>query len=113
MWDIFVRLIYRSKRALRPKRRLTLAQSYQVLELSEQIVECARMIEANAGSPIPGAIVEIRDLASRFRESTETISDALELLHRAGKAHAVNRYGYWRVFSQIRDPRADSNRGAA
>jgi hypothetical protein len=81
-----------------------------VLELSEQILEYARMIEAHGASPVFGVIVEIPDLANRFRENTQTISDALELLHRTGKSHAINRYGVWRV---ARDKRAGSNRGAA
>jgi hypothetical protein len=109
MWDIFARLIHRLK-GLRPKRRLTPAESYQRLELSEQILEYARMIEAHGASQVFGVIVEILDLANRFRESTQTISDALELLHGAGKAHTIKSYGVWRV---AHDKRADSNRRAA
>jgi hypothetical protein len=49
------------------ERRLTVEECYQLIELSEAIFEYGRMIQAFHGRASPYVIVEIPELAVRFR----------------------------------------------
>jgi|ERR1700679_213942 hypothetical protein len=94
---IFARAISRVKRMLHRERLLSPRESYRVVELSEAIVEYARMIRAYSDSHAPTVIVEIPELATRFRETPQTIEDALRLLSEAGRAYSDDLYGYWKI----------------
>jgi hypothetical protein len=90
-------LLRRLKRTLLTDRRLTREEFYLLLELSEAIIEHGRMIRVHRGSSLPYAIVEILELASRFRETQETIKDALELLKEMDRAEPSHLRGCWRL----------------
>lgn len=96
------RLIGLLKRTLRVERRLTLEECYQLLQLAEALIEYGRMIQAHLGHSAPYVIVEIPELALRFRETTEAIKDALRLLREMGRAEPLRVRGCWRV--QLTDP---------
>jgi hypothetical protein len=80
------RAIGHLKRALRKEQGLTVEEFYQLLQLSEAIIDYGRMIQAFYGYSVPDAIVEITELANRFRETPQTIKDALRLLRDIGRA---------------------------
>jgi hypothetical protein len=67
------------KRALRRDQRLGDAEFDQRLQLSEAIIDYGGMTQADHGCSVPDVILEITELASRFRETTQTIKDALRL----------------------------------
>jgi hypothetical protein len=69
------RAIGHFKRALRKEQRLTAEEFNQRLQLSEAIIDYARMIQAFYGYSVPDAIVEITELANRFRETPQTVKD--------------------------------------
>jgi hypothetical protein len=46
---------------------------------------------------VPQVIVEIPELASRFRETPQTIEDALRLLGGLGRAEPVHQGGLWKL----------------
>src|SRR5580692_10263822 len=95
--DQFQRLLRRIRRALRIEQRFTLEESYQLLELSEGIIDHARMHQSYYKSPVPNVMVEIKELAFRLRETPEAIEDALRLLQVMGRAEPYNRYGRWKL----------------
>ncbi|MGA2422517.1 MAG: hypothetical protein ABSG07_00840 [Terriglobales bacterium] len=86
------------------KQRLTVQEFYQLLELAEAIIDYGRMIEEYGRmsgvycehSPL-FVIVEIPDLALRFRETPRAIKDALLLLGDLGRAEPINLRGCWRL----------------
>ena len=84
------------KRALRIDQRLT---HYELRQLAQAIIDCGRMIQAYenwSGPPPPWVIVHIPELAHRFRETTLTIQDALQLLEVRGGATRVSSK-IWKV----------------
>ena len=95
--DKLRRLIGRLKQALRLERRLTREEFYQLLQLSEAIIDYARMIQADCGYSVPYVIVEVPELAHRFRETPRTIKDALLLLSDMGRAESAHLYGCWKL----------------
>jgi|HubBroStandDraft_1064217.scaffolds.fasta_scaffold03622_9 hypothetical protein len=95
--DKLRRLLGRLKRTLRLERRLTLEEFYELLQLCEAIIDYGRMIQEYHGSAAPYSIVEIPELASRFRESPRTITDALALLGGMGRAEPCDPRGCWKL----------------
>jgi|SRR5208282_2200828 len=88
-------LLGRLKRALRMEQRLTVEESNQLLQLSEAIIDYGRMIQAYNEFPAPNVLVEIPELAHRFRETPQTIQDALRLLRNIGRAEPADLSGCW------------------
>ena len=76
----FGRVIVHVKRALRKDRRLTVEEFNQLLQLSEAIIDYGRMIKEHRRYSVPNVILEITELANRFRETPQTIKDAHLLL---------------------------------
>ncbi|SRR5208283_4372988 len=95
--DKLRRLIGRLKQALRLERRLTLEESHQLLQLSGAILDYGRMIQEYRGYTAPYAIVEVPELAIRFRETPRTIQDALALLGDMGRAEPFHLRGCWKL----------------
>ena len=91
------RMIGHLKRALRMEHRLTVEEFYQLLQLSEAIIDYGRMIQTYCGYPVPCVIVEVPELARRFREAPRTIKDALLLLGDMGRAESTHLYGCWKL----------------
>ena len=85
------------KRALRMEHRLTVDEFYQLLHLSEAIIDYGRMIQVFYRCPVPEVIVEIPEVACRFRESPQTIKDALRLLRDMGRAEPADLDGCWKL----------------
>jgi hypothetical protein len=85
------------KRVLRIEEPLTDEESYQLLQLSEAIANYGRMIQAYEERSVPYVIVEIPELARRFRETSRTIKDALLLLKDMGRAEPVHMKGCWKL----------------
>jgi hypothetical protein len=85
------------KRALRMEHRLTVEEFYQLLQLSEAIIDYGRMIQTDCGYSVPYVIVEVPELAHRFRETPRTIKDALLLLSDMGRAESAHLYGCWKL----------------
>jgi len=84
------------KRVLWTEQRLS---PEELRQLAEAIIDYGR-IQAQEGWPASPAlytIVEIPEIAYRFRESPQTIKDALMLLKGMGRAHPVHRRGYWKL----------------
>jgi hypothetical protein len=80
-------------------RRVTVDEFYELLQLAEAIVDYAQMIQNHelwSGPPPPQIIVEIPELAGRFRETPQAIKDALLLLKDMGRARPVTSR-IWRV----------------
>jgi len=101
-WKRLRRLLGHFKCALRMERRLTLEESYQLLQLAEAIIDYGRMIQSFRGSATPSAVVEIPELAQRFRETPPTIKDALSLLRSMGRAYPSAEPGCWNL--KLGDP---------
>jgi len=94
------------KHSLRRERR-TAAEYAQLQELSEAIVEYGRMIREHLGSGTPDVVVEVPEMARRFRETPKTIKEALVLLEGTGRAQPVRLSDCWRL--QLRGtPLSDS-----
>lgn len=93
----FGRVIVRVKRALRKDRRLTANELNQLLLLSEAIIEYGRMIQAYRRYSAPNVILEITELANRFRETPQTIKEALLLLRDIGCAQPADLDGCWKL----------------
>ena len=55
------------------------------------------MIQAFYGYSAPDAIVEITELANRFRETPEAIKDALRLLRDISRAEPADLDGCWKL----------------
>jgi hypothetical protein len=70
-------------------------------ELSEFIVEYGRMIEAHLGYETgygaTDVVVEVPEMAHRFRETPTTIKEALVLLQQMGRAQPIHLRGCWRL----------------
>ena len=96
-WKQFGRVILQVKRALGKDHRLTADEFNQLLQLSEEIIDYGRMIRAYRGYSVPNVTLEITELANRFRESPETIKDALLLLQDTGDAEPANLDGCWKL----------------
>ena len=96
-WKHFGRVILQVKRALGKDHRLTADEFNQLLQLSEEIIDYGRMIRAYRGCSVPNVTLEITELANRFRESPETIKDALLLLQDTGDAEPANLDGCWKL----------------
>ena len=84
-------LIHRLKQALRLKRRLTVEETAQLLQLWEAIIAYGRMIMQHYGSVPPYVIVEVEEIATRFRETQLTIEKALLLLRDRGYAEPFHK----------------------
>jgi hypothetical protein len=95
--DHLRRMLGRLKRALGIGRRLTAEEFYQLSQLGEAIVEYGRMVEGYFGQSMTSVMVETTELARRFRETPQTIEDALLLLSKTGRASADDRPGCWKV----------------
>jgi len=91
------RVLGHLKRALRKEQRLTVEESNQLLELSETIMDYGRMTQAFYQYSVPEAIVEIPDLACRFRETPQAVKDALRLLRDIGRAEPADLDGCWKL----------------
>ena len=74
-WEQSHRLFNRVTLALGIKRRLTFEECYELLHLSEAIIEYGRMMLAYQGHSAAELLVEIPELARRFRETPRTIKD--------------------------------------
>ncbi len=85
------------KRALRMEQRLTVEEFNQLLQLSEAIIDYGRMIKEHYQHSVPDVIVEIPELAHRFRETPQTIKDALRLLRDIGRAEPADLDGCWKL----------------
>ena len=96
-WEQFGRVIVHVKRALRKDRRLTAEEFNQLLQLSEAIIDYGRMIQAYRRRSVPNVILEITELANRFRETPQTINDALLLLRDIGCAEPTDLDGCWKL----------------
>jgi len=104
------------KRALGMQQRLTVEEFNELLQLSKAIIDYGRMIRAYNEIPVPNVIVEIPELAHRFRESPRTIKDALRLLRDSGRAEPTDLSGCWklRLADTLRDREDDkADAGAA
>jgi hypothetical protein len=97
MYQGFRRVITLLKRALGKDQRLTVEEFNQLLQLSEAIIDHGRMIHAYCGFTVPSVIVEIPELACRFRETPQAIEDALLLLKDMGRAEPTHLYGCWKL----------------
>ena len=86
--DHLRRLLGHLKRARRMEQRLTVEEFYQLLRISEAIIQYQE-------SPVSNVIVEIPELASRFRETNQTIRDALQLLSGIDRAEPVHLPRCW------------------
>ena len=96
-WELLRRrLLSRLMQALRVERRLTHEESYQLLQLSGAIIDYGRMIQAHYECPVP-VIVEISELATRFRETLQTMKDALLLIRDMGRAQPADLRGCWKL----------------
>jgi hypothetical protein len=93
----FGRVIVHVKRALRKDQRLTADEFNQLLQLSEAIIDYGRMIQVYRRHSVPNVILEITELANRFRETPQTIKDALLLLREIGRAEPVALDGCWKL----------------
>ena len=91
------RMIGHLKRALRMQHRLTVEEFYQLLQLSEAIIDYGRMIQAYRRYSAPNVILEITELANRFRETPQTIKDALLLIRDIGCAEPADLDGCWKL----------------
>jgi hypothetical protein len=85
------------KRALRKDQRLTDKEFNQRLQLSEAIIDYGRMIQVYYGYSVPDVILEITELANRFRETLQTIKDALRLLRDIDRAAPADLDGCWKL----------------
>ena len=96
-WDHWQRLLGLFKRALRMERRLNISE---LAPLADAISDYGRMIQAREkwnGLPPQFVIVEVAELAYRFRENEQAIQDALVLLKTEGRAETLRQHGYWKL----------------
>ena len=84
------------RRVLRVERRLT---PDELRHLAEAIIDYGRMIAQEEVPALkqPYVVVEIPELARRFRETTQTIKDALLLLNEMGRAEPASSGGHWKL----------------
>jgi hypothetical protein len=85
------------KRALRIEPQLPAEEESQLLELSAAIIDFGRLTQAYFRYPGPEVIVEIEELANRFRETPQTVKDALLRLEHIGRAEPTDRRGTWKL----------------
>ncbi|MFZ0562952.1 MAG: hypothetical protein WBX02_09565 [Terriglobales bacterium] len=113
--DKLRRLLRSLRRALLIDRRLTHQEFHQLLEPSEAIIDHGRMIQAHRESFAPYVIVEIPELASRFRETQRTIKDALALLRDMDRAEPLPLRGCWKLLlaKTLRREEDEADTGAA
>ena len=97
MYQRFQRVIGLLKRALRKDQRLTVEEFNRLLQLSEAIIDYGRMIHEYCGFTVTFVIVEIPELARRFRETPQAIEDALLLLTDMGRAEPIHLHGCWKL----------------
>ena len=97
MYQRFQRVIGLLKRALRKDQRLTVEEFNRLLQLSEAIIDYGRMIHEYCGFTVTFVIVEIPELARRFRETPQAIEDALLLLRDMGRAEPIHLHGCWKL----------------
>ena len=90
------RLLGLLRRTLRRKRRFTLEECYQLLQLSETIIDHGRMLQSYFQCPMEHVMVEVAELAFRLRETPETVNDALVLLMGMGRSDPFE-HGRWRL----------------
>jgi len=95
--DQLRRLLGRLRRILRMDRRQSHDESRQVLHLSESIMDHGRMGQSQYERPMEYAMVEVKELAFRFREREQTIESALLLLKDMGRAELYDGHGRWRL----------------
>lgn len=95
--DHLRRMLGPLQRALRKEQRLTAEDFYQLLRVSEAIVDYGRMMQTYYGQRVPDVIVELPELANRFRETPQTIKDALRLLRDTGRAEPADLDGCWKL----------------
>jgi hypothetical protein len=100
------RLVRWLKRTLRIERQLTEEESNQLFQLSEAILEYGRMIQAYYGHSA-NVMVEILELARRFRETPQVINDTLCLLRDRGFAEPAEA-GCWKLRLAIRNDKGDA-----
>jgi hypothetical protein len=93
----FGRVIVHVKRALRWDRRLSADEFNQLLQLSEEIIDYGRMVQAYRRCPVANVTLEITELANRLRETPQTIKNALLLLRDIGCAEPANLDGCWKL----------------
>ena len=88
------------KSNLRRERR-TAGERSQLQELAEAIVEYGRMMQAHlgysTGYDMPDVVVEVPEMARRFRETPKTIKEALVLLEETGRAQPIHLSDCWRL----------------
>jgi hypothetical protein len=87
------------KRVLRTDQRLTISEFYELLQLAEAIIYYAEMIQNHemwSGPTPPYILVELPEMARRFRETPRAINGALLLLKNMGRATPV-KSRIWRV----------------
>jgi hypothetical protein len=96
------RLLNRLALATGIKRRVTVAEFHELLQLAEMIVDYGRMAQTHHGYSAPYVIVELPELALRFRERTKAITDALRLLREMGRVEPFHLRRCWKV--QLADP---------
>jgi len=111
------RLFGTLKRALRTDQRLTIGEFSELLQLAEAIIDYAQMIQNHEvwSGPTPlYTLVEIPEMAGRFRETLRAIKGALLLLKNMGRATPV-KSRTWRVKlpGAPRRPRGRRSRSAS
>jgi hypothetical protein len=94
--DMYRELVDALRRVLRVERRLT---PDELRHLAEAIIDYGRMIAQEEVPALkqPYVVVEIPELARRFRETTQTIKDALLLLNEMGRAEPASSGGHWKL----------------
>jgi len=70
-------------------------QNREIEELAHSVMDYGRMSLAVYSRQV--AIVEVDDLAFRFRETPQTITKALCLLERQGQAQRTKVHGLWKL----------------
>jgi hypothetical protein len=72
-------------------------QRPELQKLSGALMEYARMLASYHNSSLSYVIVEVPDLATRFREKPTTIKHALALLEESGNAEHVTAKNCWKI----------------
>jgi hypothetical protein len=88
------RVLGQIKRALGKEHRPTVEELTQI---SEAIIDYGRMMRAHHHYSAPEVIVEISELSRRFRETPQTIEDALRLLGESRRAEPADLEGCWKL----------------
>jgi hypothetical protein len=88
------------------EQRVSIEEFYQILHLAETIIDYGRMIQMYHRRALPNVTVEVSELASRFRETPQTIKNALLLLEDMGRARPARLNGCWEL-QLVEDERDD------